>query len=250
MCRSTGPYRTGSSSPAVTPGPRARGSRRTARPGAPLAPRGTAGIVASVVPVNDQATAKLMVPLHRYLRDGASLAEALRLPATAPNVNRCSPRPHGRSSPSAPLEPCEAAAARLVPARVPPHSRGIGQEACIKPGIASSVLVRANPNWGAQGRLSGTPGCPESLARPRPAAGANVGRCARMASPAIRRFGPAAPSGGRRAPMPRAPTSSGHWRPSHRVTVSRAGLADCGRTRPGVVTGTGRVHPGVVSRRR
>jgi CHAT domain len=44
-----------------------------------LAPRGTAGIVASVVPVNDQATAKLMVPLHRYLRDGASLAEALRL---------------------------------------------------------------------------------------------------------------------------------------------------------------------------
>lgn len=44
-----------------------------------LAPLGTAGIVASVVPVNDQATATLMVTLHRHLRDGASLAEALRL---------------------------------------------------------------------------------------------------------------------------------------------------------------------------
>ena len=43
-----------------------------------LAPLGTAGIVAAVVPVNDQATATLMVPLHRYLRDGATLAEALR----------------------------------------------------------------------------------------------------------------------------------------------------------------------------
>jgi len=44
-----------------------------------LAPLGTAGIVASVVPVNDQATATLMVALHRHLRGGASLAEALRL---------------------------------------------------------------------------------------------------------------------------------------------------------------------------
>jgi len=43
-----------------------------------LAPLGTAGIVASVVPVNDQATATLMVALHRHLRGGASLAEALR----------------------------------------------------------------------------------------------------------------------------------------------------------------------------
>ncbi len=43
-----------------------------------LAPLGTAGIVASVVPVNDQATATLMVALHRRLRGGASLAEALR----------------------------------------------------------------------------------------------------------------------------------------------------------------------------
>jgi tetratricopeptide (TPR) repeat protein len=44
-----------------------------------LAPLGTAGIVAAVVPVNDQATAALMVALHRHLRGGASLAEALRL---------------------------------------------------------------------------------------------------------------------------------------------------------------------------
>jgi tetratricopeptide (TPR) repeat protein len=43
-----------------------------------LAPLGTAGIVASVVPVNDQATATLMVTLHRHVRGGASLAEALR----------------------------------------------------------------------------------------------------------------------------------------------------------------------------
>jgi tetratricopeptide (TPR) repeat protein len=43
-----------------------------------LAPRGTAGIVASVVPVNDQATATLMLSLHRHLRDGATFAEALR----------------------------------------------------------------------------------------------------------------------------------------------------------------------------
>jgi CHAT domain-containing protein len=43
-----------------------------------LAPLGTAGIVASVVPVNDQATASLMRTLHRHLRGGATLAEALR----------------------------------------------------------------------------------------------------------------------------------------------------------------------------
>ncbi|HEY2308791.1 MAG TPA: CHAT domain-containing protein [Streptosporangiaceae bacterium] len=44
-----------------------------------LAPLGTAGIVASVVPVNDQATATLMTALHKHLRGGAGLAEALRL---------------------------------------------------------------------------------------------------------------------------------------------------------------------------
>lgn len=43
-----------------------------------LAPLGTAGLVASVVPVNDQATVGLMVTLHRRLRGGATLAEALR----------------------------------------------------------------------------------------------------------------------------------------------------------------------------
>jgi tetratricopeptide (TPR) repeat protein len=43
-----------------------------------LIPLGTAGIVASVVPVNDVAVVPLMVALHRELRAGASLAEALR----------------------------------------------------------------------------------------------------------------------------------------------------------------------------
>ncbi len=43
-----------------------------------LAPLGTAGIAASVVPVNDKATAALMLALHRHLRRGTTLAEALR----------------------------------------------------------------------------------------------------------------------------------------------------------------------------
>jgi tetratricopeptide (TPR) repeat protein len=43
-----------------------------------LIPLGTAGIVASVVPVNDVAVVPLMIALHRKLRGGASLAEALR----------------------------------------------------------------------------------------------------------------------------------------------------------------------------
>jgi hypothetical protein len=43
-----------------------------------LIPLGTVGLVASVVPVNDVAAVPLMVALHRRLRDGASLAEALR----------------------------------------------------------------------------------------------------------------------------------------------------------------------------
>jgi len=43
-----------------------------------LIPLGTAGIVASVVPVNDVAVVPLMIALHRELRGGASLAEALR----------------------------------------------------------------------------------------------------------------------------------------------------------------------------
>jgi tetratricopeptide (TPR) repeat protein len=43
-----------------------------------LLPLGTAGIVASGVRVNDKATDQLMLALHRGLRGGASLAEALR----------------------------------------------------------------------------------------------------------------------------------------------------------------------------
>jgi CHAT domain-containing protein len=43
-----------------------------------LAPLGTAGLVASVVPVNDRATVTLMLALHEHLRRGATLAEALR----------------------------------------------------------------------------------------------------------------------------------------------------------------------------
>jgi len=43
-----------------------------------LIPLGTVGIVASVVPVNDLAVVPLMIALHRELRRGAGLAEALR----------------------------------------------------------------------------------------------------------------------------------------------------------------------------
>ena len=45
---------------------------------AALLPLGTAGIVASVVPVNDDATAAPMLTLHRGLRRGLLMAEALR----------------------------------------------------------------------------------------------------------------------------------------------------------------------------
>jgi len=43
-----------------------------------LLPLGTAGIVASVVPLNDYAAVPLMVDLHGYLRKGHTLAEAMR----------------------------------------------------------------------------------------------------------------------------------------------------------------------------
>lgn len=43
-----------------------------------LLPLGTGGIVASVVPVNDAAVVPLMTALHRELRGGATLPEALR----------------------------------------------------------------------------------------------------------------------------------------------------------------------------
>jgi tetratricopeptide (TPR) repeat protein len=42
-----------------------------------LLPLGTAGIIAGVVPLNDRAVVPLMVDLHRHLRAGQSLAEAL-----------------------------------------------------------------------------------------------------------------------------------------------------------------------------
>ena len=42
-----------------------------------LLPLGTAGIIAGVVPLNDPAVVPLMVGLHRYLRAGQSLAEAM-----------------------------------------------------------------------------------------------------------------------------------------------------------------------------
>ncbi len=42
-----------------------------------LLPLGTAGIIAGVVPLNDQAVVPLMVDLHRYLRSGQSLAESM-----------------------------------------------------------------------------------------------------------------------------------------------------------------------------
>jgi tetratricopeptide (TPR) repeat protein len=42
-----------------------------------LLPLGTAGIIAGVVPLNDQAVVPLMVDLHRHLRAGESLAESL-----------------------------------------------------------------------------------------------------------------------------------------------------------------------------
>jgi tetratricopeptide (TPR) repeat protein len=43
-----------------------------------LLPLGTVGIIAGVVPLNDHAVVPLMVSLHRHLRAGQSLAEAMR----------------------------------------------------------------------------------------------------------------------------------------------------------------------------
>jgi len=42
-----------------------------------LLPLGTAGIIAGVVPLNDQAVVPVMVTLHRYLRMGQTLAESM-----------------------------------------------------------------------------------------------------------------------------------------------------------------------------
>jgi CHAT domain-containing protein len=43
-----------------------------------LVPLGAAGILASVVPVNDAATVPLMLAVHDRLRSGGTLADALR----------------------------------------------------------------------------------------------------------------------------------------------------------------------------
>jgi CHAT domain-containing protein len=51
-----------------------------------LLPLGTAGILAAIVPLNDQAVVPLMVDLHRHLRAGQSLAESLhRVRQTLPD---------------------------------------------------------------------------------------------------------------------------------------------------------------------
>jgi CHAT domain-containing protein len=42
-----------------------------------LLPLGTAGIVASIVPVNDAATVPLMLDLHAAVSAGATMAESL-----------------------------------------------------------------------------------------------------------------------------------------------------------------------------
>jgi tetratricopeptide (TPR) repeat protein len=56
-----------------------------------LLPLGTAGIVAGVVPLNDDALVPLMVSLHRHLRAGQSLAESIysvRLDAAGDSVQQ------------------------------------------------------------------------------------------------------------------------------------------------------------------
>ena len=51
---------------------------------AALLPLGTAGIVASCVPVNDEAVVPLMLALHEGMRAGLTMAEALRDARRAP----------------------------------------------------------------------------------------------------------------------------------------------------------------------
>ena len=63
-----------------------------------LIPLGTAGIVASVVPVNDLAVIPLMIALHRELRAGASLAAALRDARCGQQADPVARRPGRRSS--------------------------------------------------------------------------------------------------------------------------------------------------------
>jgi CHAT domain-containing protein len=43
-----------------------------------LLPLGTVGIIAAIVPLNDNAVVPVMLDLHRYLRAGQTLAESMR----------------------------------------------------------------------------------------------------------------------------------------------------------------------------
>ena len=112
-----------------------------------LMPLGAAGIVASVVPVNDIAVVPVMVALHEALQRGATLPEALlaarraavgdparrsdgallpgsrRLKRTEPGHGVRWPRPSGRRVPTwpdAPVRPGRRGARRTVPRPGPP----------------------------------------------------------------------------------------------------------------------------------
>jgi len=56
-----------------------------------LLPLGTAGIIAGNVPLNDYAVVPVMTDLHRHLRVGQTLAEALRAVRCGPEAG-CGPR--------------------------------------------------------------------------------------------------------------------------------------------------------------
>ena len=56
-----------------------------------LLPLGTAGIIAGIVPLNDYAVVPVMTDLHRHLRVGQTLAEALRAVRCGPEAG-CGPR--------------------------------------------------------------------------------------------------------------------------------------------------------------
>ncbi|WP_425581706.1 CHAT domain-containing protein [Streptosporangium vulgare] len=70
---------------------------------------GTAGIVASSVPVDDEAVVPLMLALHEGLRRGLSMAEALRDARLAMPATPSTGRPAGPSPPSAEPDACDRA---------------------------------------------------------------------------------------------------------------------------------------------
>jgi hypothetical protein len=86
---------------------------------------------------------------------------------------------------------------------------------------------------GGTGLALGTLGCPESLARPGPAMGADLGRCARLISPGYPAFRPGGPE--REAAGPptfRAPAATSARRAPAQLTSSR------GSRRPGTQPGS------------